>query len=100
MTHGSASAWPASRPQPFDALLRRAADLELVAVADPPGRRRRSLLHARLRRRGRHVDAGGPGIVVLSTPIPTHTGLTRLAPARGVERVAWDARTVRDLGAL
>ncbi|WP_162564361.1 MULTISPECIES: Gfo/Idh/MocA family oxidoreductase [Microbacterium] len=66
-----------------DAVLRRAADLELVAVADPRGGGdvpSSTRVHADA---AAMIDAGGLDIVVLSTPIPTHAGLTRLALSRG-----------------
>ncbi|MDR7183161.1 putative dehydrogenase [Microbacterium trichothecenolyticum] len=60
-----------------------AADLELVAVADPRGGGDVPSSTRAFTDAVAMIDAVDLDVVVLSTPIPTHAGLARLALARG-----------------
>lgn len=66
-----------------DATLALADDLKLVAVADPRGGGDVPAATLVFPDAAAMIDEVGLDVVVLSTPIPTHTDLTRRALARG-----------------
>lgn len=66
-----------------DATLALAGDLELVAVADPRGGGDVPASTAVFDDAAAMIEGAELDIVILSTPIPTHTELTRRALARG-----------------